>query len=283
MHLITDPTTVVMVDEATPNPVPLREGQSRIDRARSRGAIRVGFVADNLPFTFVNAAGDLVGFEIEMAHQLAADLGVTLELVPVTYPDDMAVDLLKDHCDLIMAGVGASVSHYLEVPFTRSYIELTPALVVPDHMRNKVDTIEEIRRARGLRVGVVNDPDIVRLARQQLPEADIVEIARVADYFRTEVPAADVVVISAEAGSAWTLLYPDYQVVVPFRRDVRWPLGYPVAPRDDRLLRFLDLWIDLKKDDGTIARLHDHWVLGQSAVTPVERWSVIKDVLHWVS
>ena len=56
---------------------------SVLARIRERGAIRVGYMADSLPYAFVNEQGALVGLDVEMAHQLARDSGVALELVPV--------------------------------------------------------------------------------------------------------------------------------------------------------------------------------------------------------
>ena len=60
----------VILEEAAPNPSPLRAGQSRLDRVRERGVLRVGFNDDNLPYVFRNVRGDLVGFDVEMAHGL---------------------------------------------------------------------------------------------------------------------------------------------------------------------------------------------------------------------
>ena len=76
--------------------------------------------------------------------------------------------------------------------------------------------MDELLDADGVRFGVVNDPDIQQIVNRRLPNADVVEIRRFADFFEAETPIADVLAISAEAGSAWTLLYPEYQVVVPF-------------------------------------------------------------------
>ena len=282
MHMTTEPAPVALLDEASPNPEPLLAGQSRLDRIHERGAIRVGYVTGNLPFSYLNATGELVGLDVEMAHWLAIDLGVTIELVPIDHPENMVEHLAQDHCDIIMSGIGASASHFLEIPFTRSYLELTPALVVPDHIRTEVDTLEELREADDLRVGVVNDPDINRIVNRTLPNADVVDVPRFADFFEAETLMADVLVISAEAGSAWTLLYPEYQVVVPFPRHIRWPLGYAVAPGDPQFLRFMDLWIGLKRDEGRISQLYDHWILGRTAAPRSQRWSVIRNVLHWV-
>jgi len=282
MQMITEPVSATVLEEAGPNPRLLLEGQSRLERIHVAGVIRVGYFTENLPFSYLNAEGDLVGLDAEMAHRLALDLGVALELVPIHRPENMIRHLEEDHCDLIMSGIGASASHYLELPFTRSYLELTPALVVPDHRRSEFDTMDELLDSKEVRFGVVNDPDIKRIVNRRLPTADVVEVRRFADFFEAATPIADVLVISAEAGSAWTLLYPEYQVVVPFGREVRWSLGYPVAPGDPEFLRFLDLWVDLMRNEGMIDRLHNHWILGRTAVRATQRWSVIRNVLHRV-
>ena len=43
-----------------------------------------------------------------------------------------------------------------------------------------------------------------------------------------------------------------------------------------------DGFIEMTKRDGTIDRLYDHWILGEGAQPTDPRWSVIRDVLHWV-
>ena len=45
-----------------------------LDRIRRLGVLRVGYDSESLPFAYVNAAGKLVGFDIAMAHKLAAQL-----------------------------------------------------------------------------------------------------------------------------------------------------------------------------------------------------------------
>ena len=54
-----------------------------LDRIRQRGFLRAGFTKDRLPHAFRNANNDLVGFHVEMLHQLALELGVDLEMVQV--------------------------------------------------------------------------------------------------------------------------------------------------------------------------------------------------------
>jgi ABC-type amino acid transport substrate-binding protein len=48
------------------------------------------------------------------------------------------------------------------------------------------------------------------------------------------------------------------------------------------MVAFLNRWIDLKQKNGTIQKLFDHWILGEGAEDTGPRWSIIRDVLHWV-
>jgi len=89
-------------------------------------------------------------------------------------------------------------------------------------------------------------------------------------------------VFSAERGSAWTLAYPQYSVVVPQPNVVRVPVAFPMRAGDERLREFVNHWIEICLRNGTLDRLYDHWILGRSPEADSRRWSVIRDVLHWV-
>jgi len=103
-----------------------------------------------------------------------------------------------------------------------------------------------------------------------------------AEFFTRKEDDLDAFVYSAEAGSAWTLIYPAYSVAVP-HPDVRAvPLAYAVARGDSELVDFVNTWIELKKKDQTIEGLYNYWILGKNPAAREPRWSVIRNVLHWV-
>jgi ABC-type amino acid transport substrate-binding protein len=99
--------------------------------------------------------------------------------------------------------------------------------------------------------------------------------------FQPRTPPLDAIVLTAERGSAYTLLHPEYSVVVPKPRPFKIPLAYVIAGRDDALADVVNTWIDLKRKDGTIDDLFEHWILGRNAAPHQRRWSVLDDVLHW--
>jgi proton glutamate symport protein len=54
-----------------------------LNRVKQRGFLRVGYFRDDLPYSFHNNNGKLVGFDIEIMNQLVGDLGIAVEFVKI--------------------------------------------------------------------------------------------------------------------------------------------------------------------------------------------------------
>ncbi len=100
-------------------------------------------------------------------------------------------------------------------------------------------------------------------------------------YFEAGGAGADALVWSAETGSAWTLLYPDFSVV-PIRPITQLSLAYAVALREAEVAEYLSRWLEVFKGTSVDERLYDHWILGKTATPKAPRWSVLRNVLGWV-
>jgi Na+/H+-dicarboxylate symporter len=273
------PETVM--SESSPNPVLLKPGQSRLDRIQERGVIRIGFKSDALPFSFFNNRGELVGLDIDMAHSLASDLGVSVEFVPLTL-SNLAEQLSEDHIDIAFSGVPATTRWALSVHLSEPYIDLTLALVVPDHLKDDFSSIESIRKRGGFGLGIPTGSYFAHEIQDSVPLARIVQLESTRHFFENPPELMDALLTSAEGGAAWTLIYPDYTVVNPKSRPIKIPVSYPYAGPDLRFEEFLEHWIQLKRKDGTVEDLYDYWALGRGARVHEPRWSVIRDVLHWL-
>lgn len=265
--------------EAVP-PLPEAEG-SVLDRIRARGVLRVGYLDDSLPYAFVNLHGDLVGFDVEMAYELAADLDVSLEFVHASRAMfDAGLDPAL--CDVVMSGTAVTADHAMRVLFSAPYLDETLGFIVPDADRAAFSSWEQIRAMRGLRVGVPSAPYFVRKVQAELPNVEIVPIARADDIFTPHDPPIAAFVVTAERGSAYTLMHPEFSVAVPEPGPVKVPLAYVIAGRDQALATVLNTWVELKRKDGTIETLFSHWILGKDATRRQPRWSIARDVLHWM-
>jgi ABC-type amino acid transport substrate-binding protein len=264
---------------ATP-PAPLASPTgSLLERVRTRRILRVGYFDDSLPYAFRNAKGELVGFDVEMALQLGRDLGVGVEFVPASrtlFEQGLAPSV----CDLVMSGTVVTADRALTVRFSKPYLDETLAFIVLDYRRSAFGTWDDIRAAGSLRVGVPVTPYYLDFLRTRLPSATVVKFSSPEEMFQSVKPPLDALVLTAERGSAYTLLHPQYSVVVPKPEPLKVPLAYVIAGQDDALATLVDTWIDLKKKDGTIDELFAHWIMGRNAAPHQRRWSILDNVIR---
>jgi Na+/H+-dicarboxylate symporter/ABC-type amino acid transport substrate-binding protein len=256
---------------------------SVIDSIKSRGVLRVGVLADRLPFVFVNRDGHLVGFDAEMAQLLANDLGVKIEFVEVEDSAALRRLLAMGRVDLAMTGVLVTPQGAGEMLFSAPYLDETLAFVVKDRLREEFSSWAAIHGLGAFPVTIPDSPYYIDRVRTRAPELKLQvldTIKQIEDGLKSG--TLDAVVLPAERGSVLTLLYPNYTVVVPEPGIVKIPLAYPVARRDQEWLQFVNAWIELKRRDGTIDSLYGHWILGKQAGKRQPRWSVIRNVLGWV-
>ncbi|WOJ97139.1 cation:dicarboxylase symporter family transporter [Congregibacter brevis] len=253
----------------------------RLTRISERGTVRVGYVPDSLPWAFRNEQGIETGFDMEMANALARDLDVSLELVRVREPDISAL-IGTGQIDIVMSGLGRTADRLRLYRFAGEPIDLTLGLLVPDHERKAFSDSTLLRARTDLTIGVVQrDPAFQRQIGELLPNASIKFVNSPRAFLRGDAPDLDTVLYSAEGGAAWTLLYPNYSVVVPQPVLARLTGGYIVPVSDDPWARYINEWVKLKRRDGTVDALFEHWIGGGGATPSTPRWSVARDVLGW--
>ena len=255
----------------------------RLDAITSRRTLRVGYLTNALPFTFLNGSGELVGFDVELMHHLATDLGVRLEFAPVgrevLHPTDAATLLRDGRCDIVIGGLAMTIARTRLVRLSTPYLSETLAFVVRDEGRSGFESWDAVRDRGPLTIAVPNVPYYVDKIRRRLPAARVHPVQGIEALFEA---SADAIALTAERGSAWTLRFPQYSVVVPGPQSVQVPLAYALPRAEPDLATLVDTWIDLKRSDGTIDELYRYWILGRETVPTRPRWSIIRDVLHWV-
>ncbi len=279
-----DPTsTEAGAPSATTRSSMVPEDLSRrtVDRIRERRVLRVGYVPDRLPWAFRNSQGEVVGFDIEMAHTLARELDVALDLSLVP-ADGVAAALDRGEIDLCMSGYALTTPRLEEMDFSPPYIDETVAFVTRDHRRADFSSRSAVKALVEPHIAAPNSPYYIEKLKRYIPSAKVTIIDSPRVFFRAEKGVFDAMIFTAESGSAFSLVYPAFTVAVPQPDILKAPLAYPVRKGDDDMVAFLAAWIELKKRDRTIERLFDHWILGEAAQTTGKRWSVIRDVLGWV-
>jgi len=254
-----------------------------LQRIRASGVLRVAFVAGRVPFGFVNARGDLVGLDVDLAERLARDLGATrVDFVPADFTR-MAALLASGQVDIAM-GLPYLSELLPQVAYSVPYLDSTLGLVVRDERRDDFATLDALRHQGPLTVAVLSDlPGIQQRLREHLPGVDLrfVTLASPADFLAGRVPGVDAFAMLAEAGAAWSLLYPAWSVVVPQPNPVAMPVGVALPRGAQDLAGYVDDWLVIQRANGHLKQARDYWVLGRGAQPRPPRWSVLHDVLGW--
>jgi Na+/H+-dicarboxylate symporter/ABC-type amino acid transport substrate-binding protein len=277
-------TTVYLHREDVPVIIPADYGgKDEIRQIRERGVLRIGYNSNNVPFVFFNGRGELVGYDVEMAYDLARSLNVTrIEFVPIT-GTTLAESLDSGYCDIIMAAVMVNEERLGAMKFTDPVVTVHLAFVVPDGKKEEFTKLDTVKKMDSLRVAVFNNTALVAVAQRRLPRATIVPIDSQEEFFVEG--KADALLIPAEEGYPLTLQYPFFDVAIIEPYDTyQMMYGYPVA-RDssESYLLALNYWITMEKDYGMLEKKYDYWVLGKIPGSAGPRWSIVRDVLHWVA
>ncbi|MFC3032861.1 cation:dicarboxylate symporter family transporter [Pseudoalteromonas fenneropenaei] len=249
---------------------------TNIDILQKRGLLRVGYLVDNVPFSYFNQNDELVGFDISMAHRLAADLGIKVEFIPFR-KSQLAEYLNKGYFDIAMSGLEINVKDLSKVRFTQAVMELQLAIVAKDHDLKRFATKQTVLNAPTLKLAHVEYGTLLSKIHSNYPNVKPVAISNIKQYFK-QPERYDALVVSAEAGFAWSMFYPEFGVVVPKGAELKYPIGFAVAKHNQDMLHFINAWLEIQKANGYISQNYNYWILGQNSTTKLKRWALLDEI-----
>ena len=253
------------------------------ERITERGVLRVGYDPDRLPYTFFNDREQLVGFDVELLNILAQELGAELEFYPVTW-DTVKQQLNSGEVDIV-GTMPLSTHMLMDLDLTDPYTEGVLSMVVPDHRRREFATPEKILAQKSLVVAYPGPVRYIKDAVQRWMPGNHIEwrhISHFGEFFDQDEGTYDALLVEAEIGTAWTLLHPEYEAVLPSGAVLKMPAGFALAKGEHDFAATLGRWLAAKRSTGEIDRAYAYWVLGKGAESDEPRWSIARNVLGWI-
>jgi polar amino acid transport system substrate-binding protein len=119
-----------------------------IDQVKEKGTLTVGMLVDFPPYGILNTENKPDGYDADVARQLAKDLGVKLNIVPVTGPNRIPF-LLTNKVDMLIASLAITPERAKQVQFSDPYS--AAQIVVFGGKDAKISKPEDLA---GLRIGV---------------------------------------------------------------------------------------------------------------------------------
>jgi proton glutamate symport protein len=133
LRLVLDPDLVrdvkaTLYRPGTAGPTPLAVAPT-LSTIQSSGVLRVGYNPNIIPFCYWNEHGDLVGFDVAYAYQLARDLNVRLELIPFAWTT-IEDDLKERRFDIAIGGIYETDDRLQTLTLSNFYYQSPPAVIV---------------------------------------------------------------------------------------------------------------------------------------------------------
>ncbi|MBW1749809.1 MAG: transporter substrate-binding domain-containing protein, partial [Deltaproteobacteria bacterium] len=125
--------------------------ESTLEQITRRGTIRVGMDVF-VPWAMKDKKGELIGFEIDVAKQLAEDMGVKVEFVPTKWSGIIPA-LLAGKFDVIIGGMGVTPQRNMKINFTNPYYYSNQGVLA------------NLEKSKGFALADFNSPDVNLAAR----------------------------------------------------------------------------------------------------------------------
>ncbi len=95
---------------------------------KNAAVIRIATETSFKPFSYLDTAGNPIGYEIDLANALCQEMKANCQIVPQEW-DSLIPSLQADKSDAIMAGMSATAERALVVDFSEPYFNNTLVLV----------------------------------------------------------------------------------------------------------------------------------------------------------
>ena len=142
------------------------------EEIKERNVLRVGTAGDYQPMSYLDPdTGKYVGFDAELAEDLAQALGVELEYVETSWPTLMA-DTLAGKFDLAICGITITDARKEQALMSEGYFGNGKTVLCRAEDADKYVSLEAINRPE---VRVMENPGGLneKFARENLPDASI--------------------------------------------------------------------------------------------------------------
>ena len=140
----------------------------KLDTIKARGKLLVGVTESSPPFSYRDGAKGVVGYDVDLAGQVAKRLGVGMAKVSIINADRIPA-LQQDRVDLVAVGMTRSNKRAEDVDFSYAYLDSPHMILV-----RKASGIEHISGLAGKKLALVRSASVDGKLKAAVPTMQIV-------------------------------------------------------------------------------------------------------------
>ena len=243
--------------------------KSTVEQILKNGELRVGFEAGYMPFEMTDKKGNFVGFDIDVAKEMAKAMKVKFTPVNTAW-DGIVPALVTYKFDIIMSGMTITQERNLKINFADPYIIVGQTILVDKKLGGTVKSYKDLNDPKYIvtsKLGTTGEQAVKRM----IPKATY-------KSFETETEAALEVVNGKASAFVYDLPYnvvfmaqqgKDKLIFIdkPFTYE---PLAWAVNKGDPDFLNFLNNFLRQIKNDGRYDQIYNKWIKSTDWIKDVQ-------------
>ena len=227
---------------------------------KERGVLRVGTAGDYQPMSYLDPETKrYVGFDAELAEDLAAEMGIGIEYVKTSWPTLME-DTLAGKFDLAVCGITVTEARKEQALMSDGYLENGKTVLCRAEDAEKYTSLEAINKPE---VRVMENPGGLneKFARENLPEATLI-IHEANQEIPGLVAAGEADVMITEIMEAGYYVGQDRRLAAPliYEPFTNGQLGILMPKGAEDLLEYVNQFLDDEKKTGRLDELAEQYI-----------------------
>jgi polar amino acid transport system substrate-binding protein len=161
---------------------------NKLEAIKQKGEMVVGTSADYPPFEYVDSAGNIIGFDIELLNEVAKGMGIKVKLVDMPF-DSLVAAVQEGKIDLSVSAFNYTEERDKNVDFTEAYYSAKDKFMVIDTFTGTIAAAEDFAKSK---IGVGNGTVQEGWVTENLVDKGLMPADNLFHYDRADQAALDV-------------------------------------------------------------------------------------------
>ena len=230
---------------------------SVLEEVQERGTLRVGLGLFE-PWSACNADGELIGFEIDVAKRVAADMGVEIEFARTNW-NYIISELIAEQFDVIISGMTILPERNLRVNFTSPYNSSGVYLVANTEQTAALATLADFNSS-DVTIATRRGASSVVFVENTFPDAMLLLFDTPTAVLQAVVDGdAHAAAAFATTRTTWVEAHPE-TLNLPFEEPFASEVGAIAVRKGDLdTLNFFNTWIAANTASGWLEQRSQYW------------------------
>lgn len=186
-----------------------KKATSQLEQIQEKGKLVIGTSADYPPYEFhtvIDGKDTIVGFDVNIAEEIAKEIGVELEIKDMKF-DGLLAALQGGTVDMVVAGMSPTEERKQAVNFTDTYYNGKNSILINKANLDKYTKVEDLK---DLKIGAQKSSIQESFAIDVIGATNIKGLSKISDVIlELKNGNVDAVVVSEQAVTGYLKQYPE--------------------------------------------------------------------------